>query len=187
MKKINSVAEALITRFLSKMVSAGIISEKEAAFKKVEVEENRVSFLVSEKLKDLLMAQIVLRKPKFASAHTSKSPVGGWIFTVEDAGAESFFFARQLQRILYRNEGKSDKCRYIGFNKKFIEAVAENSIIKAKKKPSDFPLKSDYEEKLYTFFIDVNGTKINMKNKSVDLISMKIAREIPRIINILLK
>lgn len=182
MKKINSVADALIRSFLAQMVSTKIISEKEAIFKKIEVEEKKIVFLISEKLKELLETQISARKPKFATTRFEKSSIGGWLFTVEDAGAESFFFARQLQRILHRNENRSDKCRYIKLNMSFLEMATLRALTKASVNPEDFTFRVDFKTKTYCFLINFKGNfikKFSLRDKSIDFLSIKIAQEIP--------
>lgn len=179
MEKIYAVAALLIKRYLGEMSGVMGLMPRETVCKTTLVEDKLVIFLVHDRLKNLLEKQLALRKPRFARVAYERRNKDRWLIVVEAGGAESFFFARQLQRILYRISCPEEKKRYYKKNQDFLREVIAEAVKRSGQNPEDFIPETGFEKKTYSVLVKINGVTFEFKNTSVDSLARNISQQIP--------
>lgn len=179
MQKMYSAAAALIKCYLGEMREKMGLTPRETVCKTTLVEDKLVIFLVHDRLKNLLEKQLTIRKPRFAKVTYERKNRNRWFIAIEADGGESFFFARQLQRILYRINSPEEKKRYDKKNQDFLREVVAETVKKANQDPADFIPETYFEKKIYHLLIRINGVAFEFKNASVDLLARNISQQIP--------
>jgi len=179
MEKIYGVASLLIKHYLGEMEEVMGLTPKEVSCKTTIVEDKLVIFLIHDRLKNLLEKQLALRKPRFAKVAYERKNKSHWLIMVEAGGAESFFFARQLQRILYRINCPEEKKRYDKKNQDFLREVVAEAVKRAKQNSGDFIPETGFEKKIYSVLVKINGVTFEFKNPSVDSLARNISQQIP--------
>ncbi len=185
MQKIYTLARVMINFFLEELVRSGKLSPKSATFKTTLVKEEMVTFLVHDDLKKLMEKQLKIRKPRFAECYFLKNDHNYWLVTVEAHGAESFFFARQLQRIA---SGKTTRGKnfFFNLNKNFLDKIIEEALRKSGSNPEFFKRKIEFERfREYSVILPINGTTVKFHNESVDLLARNISQQVPGFLKII--
>ena len=187
MQKIYKLAAILIKRYLNEMTLVLGLSPKEIVCRTTLVEDEKVIFFVHERLKILLEKQLAMRKPRFAKVAYKRRNENHWLIVVEAGGAESFFFARQLQRILYGFNCPEKKKRYDKKNQDFLREVVAQTVKKVGQTPDNCISETGFEKKTYSVLVKINGVSFEFKNASVDLLARYISQHFPGFFKVISK
>lgn len=181
MQKINSIAQSMIDESLRKMVLLHGFSPEETNYVTIEVKEERVVFLVHDRLKMLIEKQLTDHKPKHASVSFDNYEGNLWHIIIENDGLESFFFSRQLQQVLKRLNTKASKERNIESNIELIREALSKAIKKSNSKAPCAP-EISFENKTYMVTLMVNNIPLKLTEKNIDMVLQKISRTFPGLI-----
>lgn len=179
MLKINSVAKGLINKSLASMVEMGILKAEEILYEVAEVKEEKVVFLIHDSLKKMIEGQLNAHKPQHASVSFDNYDSIHWHIIIENDGLESFFFSRQLQRLLEKSKGTEKKQRHIKSNIALIREAIADSIKKCGADPSKYTPTIEFKSRVYAVEIVVNGIPIKMDDAKIDMLLKKVSRDFP--------
>ena len=176
MQKIYTYARNLINAIMVDLCTNQGFTTKETTWKTNRVEEKLVIFEVHNRIKDLFEKELSYSEEKITVSYKCNEQHSTWEIIIEDAGAESYFFARMLFVALARiKSGIVDiKMR----NCKLIEHYATAAAIRANISALGFNAEAKYENSIYTITFPVNGMVTTFSNENVDLLCRSIGLQL---------
>lgn len=181
MKKIYSHPKSEIERIMKELLKYGLKTH-ETEWKIIDVQDELVIFRIHQEIRLLMLKHIAKISFPHAKLSFSSRENDFWDVTVENNGAESYFFRRVLLSILKDFEGINMTPKQQ--NLEIIERAMEAAIRKTGRNPSDFPINIIEKKKGETeasIFIP-GAFKCTMPTDNVDIMAKKIGRDIPQLI-----